>query len=684
MKKLFTTLLVIFSVTLCKAQWVTIPDANFRNWLNTHGYSSCMNGTMMDTTCSAVVNATSIDCPSNNILDLNGIQFFNSLTLLSCSYNHLISLPPLPNQLIYLYCYANQLTSLPVLPSTLKYIWVWGNQLASLPVLPSSLLNLQVNSNSLTSLPPLPNSITLLRCAYNQLSNLPSLPNSLNNFDCSNNILTSIPALSNSLIYLRCNNNQLTNLPSLPNSITTFNCSYNQLTFLPPLSNSLYYIDCSNNQLSALPAIPNSLSQLLCSNNFLISIPSLPNSLEYLQFSQNQVTSLTAIPYYLIKLECSRNQLTSLPLLPNSLNYLRCEWNQLTGLPVLPDSLYYLNCGNNLISSLPLLPSILSEFKIDSNSNLTCVPIIQNYIGYDSDIDISNTGITCLPNLIQHTGYIAAIDTMPICTCVYPSGVTVSNITATSAKVSWNAECCSEYRIQYRVTGTATWTTKIVVPPLTNKTLVSLTPGTTYDLKMKVKCTDGTTFSSWSPVQTFTTTMSCNPPTNLSATNLSQTQATINWSTVTGAYSYKLVRRKLGTTAWTTSTILAPLTSKILTGLTNNTTYQYRLQTICNVSGTPTSAWTPINTFTTLLRLEDAQSVTASSFSVNPNPCTTCEITGVENANDLTVTDIIGREITASFSKSANGYYINLSETASGVFIIRNINTGEVVKFVKE
>ncbi len=73
-----------------------------------------------------------------------------------------------------------------------------------------------------------------------------------------------------------------------------------------------------------------------------------------------------------------------------------------------------------------------------------------------------------------------------------------------------------------------------------------------------------------------------------------------------------------------------------------------------------------------------------NNLNIIPNPCSTCEITGVENPNDLTVTDIIGRKLTASFSKSANGYNILLAETATGIFIIRNMRTGEVVKFVKQ
>jgi len=80
----------------------------------------------------------------------------------------------------------------------------------------------------------------------------------------------------------------------------------------------------------------------------------------------------------------------------------------------------------------------------------------------------------------------------------------------------------------------------------------------------------------------------------------------------------------------------------------------------------------------------EENSLMQSSLVITPNPCNTCEITGTENATDLIVTDILGRNQNATFSKSANGYYINLPESASGIFLIRNIKTGEVVKFVRE
>lgn len=72
------------------------------------------------------------------------------------------------------------------------------------------------------------------------------------------------------------------------------------------------------------------------------------------------------------------------------------------------------------------------------------------------------------------------------------------------------------------------------------------------------------------------------------------------------------------------------------------------------------------------------------NMTVTPNPCSYCEISGATNANDLTVTDILGRKQSATFNQSANGFYINMPEASPGIFLIRNTKTGEVVKFVKE
>src|SRR5437870_2430627 len=70
-----------------KAQYVTIPDANFVAWLNANGYATCMVGNQMDTTCSVILSATTLDCTSSSLSDITGIQYFHNLTSLNCQGN---------------------------------------------------------------------------------------------------------------------------------------------------------------------------------------------------------------------------------------------------------------------------------------------------------------------------------------------------------------------------------------------------------------------------------------------------------------------------------------------------------------------------------------------------------------------------------------------------------------------
>ncbi len=195
MKK-FILLLFIFCLQLlpARAQWVTIPDANFATKLQ-QLYPTCMNGNLMDTTCSDIVNATSLMVGYLNIANLSGVEYFDNLTNLSCYNNQLTSLPSLPHNLIDLWCYDNQLSNLPNLPVSITNIQCYNNQLTSLPNLPPNLTQLTCNNNLLTALPLLPDSINDLDCSFNLLTYLPPLPqivmNNLiindNNISCINN-----------------------------------------------------------------------------------------------------------------------------------------------------------------------------------------------------------------------------------------------------------------------------------------------------------------------------------------------------------------------------------------------------------------------------------------------------------------------------------------------------------------
>ncbi|MFZ4612815.1 MAG: hypothetical protein ACOYNH_03950, partial [Bacteroidia bacterium] len=274
MKKLTLLFLVlILKFAPAKAQWVTIPDANFVTFLN-QNYPNCMNGNQMDTTCAGIVNDTVLYVRDINVSNLFGVQYFDNLRYLGCYSIPLTSLPALPNSLFTLSCSMTQLSSLPTLPNTLINLSCSNNLLSSLPNLPNSLTNLYCYDNQLTSLPTLPNSLTTLSCSNNQLGSLPTLPNLLTTLICFNNQLSSLPTIPTGLIILNCHINQLISLPVLPSLMEEFTIHNNNISCLGDLPYVSFYADISNNPLTCVPNQTNySLGLPLCMENDPVNNP---------------------------------------------------------------------------------------------------------------------------------------------------------------------------------------------------------------------------------------------------------------------------------------------------------------------------------------------------------------------------------------------------------------------------
>ena len=147
------TVVFCFLSGIAKAQYVTIPDSNFVNWLNNNGFAGCMSGNQMDTTCNAVISETEIHCSFSNITDLTGISFFDSLITLDCFYNQINFLPILPSRLTTLICPLNQLSSLPALPTSLLDLRCYDNLLVSLPELNNDMILFIDNNPNLKCFP---------------------------------------------------------------------------------------------------------------------------------------------------------------------------------------------------------------------------------------------------------------------------------------------------------------------------------------------------------------------------------------------------------------------------------------------------------------------------------------------------------------------------------------------------
>ncbi len=401
------TPLVIFCClfTTTRAQFVTIPDANFVTWLQVN-YPTCMNGNQMDTTCAAIVNATDVVCANKNISDLTGIQYFDNLLDLNCGHNAITTLPVLPATLSNLTASYNRLTTLGTLPVGLQYLYVDSNLLTTLPALPVGLLYLYIGDNNVSILPPFPPQLLEFNCRENNVTTLPSFPSSLTSINVEYNNIDSLPALPAGLQHLSCTGNRLNAVPALPATLTWLNCSQNSLT--------------------ALPALPAALNLLYCSANALSILPSLPAGLNYL--------------------DCSHNQLDSLPVLGPALTDLSCQRNWLTALPALPASIANLACGNNLLTSLPELPDSLRNLSCINNPYLHCLPRLKSRMVF---LSFDSANIACVPNYVYIIISIPNLNNVPLCEPGNPSGCISSWNIAGKVHNDTSADCTLQTGEEY-------------------------------------------------------------------------------------------------------------------------------------------------------------------------------------------------------------------------------------------
>ena len=163
--------------------------------------------------------------------------------------------------------------------------------------------------------------------------------------------------------------------------------------------------------------------------------------------------------------------------------------------------------------------------------------------------------------------------------CVTPTNVVATSVTATSANLSWSAVSGAlSYTISYKILGATTWNT---LTSTSNSMLIAnLVPSTTYQFSVQTNCS-AILLSSSSTICTFTTLVAsnCAAPVGLTVQNLTTTSATLSWVAVPTACFYKIRYKVKGALVWTIGTL--PTNSFTLTGLAAGTQYEWNVITTC-------------------------------------------------------------------------------------------------------
>lgn len=126
--------------------------------------------------------------------------------------------------------------------------------------------------------------------------------------------------------------------------------------------------------------------------------------------------------------------------------------------------------------------------------------------------------------------------------CWKPTNVSVANITNHSADISWTPanEEQDQWQISFYTDASETPDDgDIVVSGSTTYTLDGLTPETTYYIAVRTAC-GGDSYSAWTSVSSFTTTARYAAPTDVAASNITDSSADITWTAAADATTYNL------------------------------------------------------------------------------------------------------------------------------------------------
>lgn len=264
--------------------------------------------------------------------------------------------------------------------------------------------------------------------------------------------------------------------------------------------------------------------------------------------------------------------------------------------------------SNYKVSYQASTPANSSVLFVNTNSNtatLTNLTALTTYMAKVQKV-CESVGLVVYSDPIMLTFTTLGGSTNP---CAVPLNLLATEITATAAKLTWNAVSgASSYNVQYRVSNsTASF---ITVNSSVNYLIrTNLSAATNYEFKVQTVCggaNGGAMLTSdYSAIKSFSTPSAtpnpCAVPVELSAKEITSNSARLTWNAVSGAISYNVTYGAINSVVLTT--VNTKTNSLNIGSLNPATNYQFKVQTVCGASGTNTivtSAYSLPKSFVTL------------------------------------------------------------------------------------
>ncbi len=200
--------------------------------------------------------------------------------------------------------------------------------------------------------------------------------------------------------------------------------------------------------------------------------------------------------------------------------------------------------------------------------------------------------------------------------CLAPTNLTESNVTAHAATLSWTPTG-NEEAWQISVGGDEE---NLISSESNSYDLANLDPETTYTVKVRAYCAADDQ-SAWTDEITFTTLPTCVAPTNLTATNVTAHAATITWTAGADETAWQVMIDDNDENI----VDVEDTPTYEMTELTPETQYSVKVRAYCDVDDQ--SAWVNVN-FTTLVA---CPAPTALAAHLTPGNGTVATLTWTEN-----------------------------------------------------
>jgi hypothetical protein len=200
----------------------------------------------------------------------------------------------------------------------------------------------------------------------------------------------------------------------------------------------------------------------------------------------------------------------------------------------------------------------------------------------------------CLPQDTS-SGSFSSFTTISNCSITTPIGLNEINIGTSQAQLNWNVVNGAQYyKIDYRKANQPNnWQSDTSV--FVTKLIAGLIANTNYIWKVRAICLANQQ-SPFSVDKTFKTLSNCTAPDSLYTTNITTTSAILHWKVVVGAIAYQY-QISNNPNSFNGNPVSINTNSAVVNNLVANTTYYFKVRSICSVGDT--SIYSIIGTFTT-------------------------------------------------------------------------------------